>query len=65
MRTGCGRKAEEYQLGLKIQLTGIIKKDCISNWTADVTGLHSDSYRDQRIQEMGLHPDNYRGPLKS
>jgi len=34
MWTGCGRKAEDYHLGLKIQLTGIIKKDCISNRTA-------------------------------
>ena len=53
MRTRGGGEVEEYQLGSKIQLTDIIKKDCISNWTADVTGLHSDSYRDQRIQEMG------------
>jgi len=32
-----GGKVEEYQLGLKIQLPGIIKKDCISKRTADVT----------------------------
>ena len=49
MRTKGGGKAEEYQLGLKIQLTDIIKKDCISNRKADVTGLQI-----QRIQEMGL-----------
>jgi len=49
MRTKGGGKVEEYQLGLKIQLTDIIKKDCISNRKADVTGLQI-----QRIQEMGL-----------
>jgi len=53
MRTRGGGNAEEYQFGLKIQLTGILKKDCLSTMTADVTGLHPDGHRDQRIQEMG------------
>ena len=52
MRTRGGEEVEEYQLGLKIQLTGIIKKDCISNRIADVTGLHPNGHRDQSIQEM-------------
>ena len=65
MQTKRGGKAEEYHLGLKKLLTGIIKKDCISNRTVDVTGLHPDGHRDQRIQEMGLHPDSYRGLLTS
>jgi len=47
-----GGEVDEYQLGLKIQLTGIIKKDCISNRIADVTGLHPNGHRDQSIQEM-------------
>jgi len=40
MWTRGGGEVEEYQLGSKIQLPGIIKKDCISKRTADVTGLH-------------------------
>ena len=49
MRTKGGGKVEEYQLGLKIQLSGIRKKDCISNRKENVTGLQI-----KRIQEMEL-----------